>query len=71
MITEICNECGQSVQMGTGLFVNRVLDLNNKRTRIKMGKPFPEGDFVCIICDEKLSQENLRKHDLRNQRIAN
>ena len=66
MIAEICNECGKSVQMGTGLFVNRVPDLNDKKTRIQMRKPFPEGDFICIICDEKLLQENLRKHDLRN-----
>jgi hypothetical protein len=66
MIIEICNECGQNVQKGTGLFVNRVHDLNDKKTRIQMGKPFPDGNFICIVCDEKLSQENLRKHDLRN-----
>ena len=38
MITEVCNECGQSVKWGTGLFVNRVPDLNDKKTRIQMGK---------------------------------
>ncbi len=61
MIIEICNECGQSVKLGTGLFVNRVPDLNDKNIRIHMGKPFPEGDFVCIICDEKLSQRKLKQ----------
>jgi hypothetical protein len=66
MIIEICNECGQSVQKGTGLFVNRVPDLNDKKTRIQMEKPFPDGNFICIICDEKLAQENLRKNELRN-----
>lgn len=66
MLKEICNECGQSVKIGTGLFVNRVLDLNNRKTRIQMGKPFPAGDFICIICDENLLEESLKKYDPRN-----
>lgn len=56
-IIEICNECGKKVQMGTGLFVNRIPDLNEKKERIQIGKPFPEGDFVCVICDEKFTQK--------------
>ncbi|MEK6646610.1 MAG: hypothetical protein AABY84_08050 [Candidatus Firestonebacteria bacterium] len=54
MEIEICNECGKSVQWGTGFFVNRVADLNETEYRVEMGKPFPEGNFICIECDEKI-----------------
>lgn len=66
MIIEICNECGKSVKMRTGLFVNRVSDLNDKKTRAQMEKPFPEGDFICIVCDENISEEGLKQHGIRN-----
>jgi len=59
MITKKCNECGHSVCMGTGLFVNRIPDANDKKTRIQMGKPFPKGDFICIICEIKITQGKL------------
>jgi len=59
MITEKCNECGRSVHVGSGLFVNRIPDANDKKTRIKMGKPFPEGDFVCISCDIIIRHEGF------------
>jgi ribosomal protein L34E len=52
---EICNECGRNVNLGSGLFVNRVLDLDDRKTRKKNNKPFPEGDFICRECEEKLS----------------
>jgi hypothetical protein len=51
---EICNECGKSVKWGSGNFVNRVIDLNDIETRIEMGKPFPNGDFVCAECDYQI-----------------
>jgi hypothetical protein len=53
MDVEICNECGRSVKPGSGLFVNRVPDFNSPEERKEMGKPFPEGDFVCAECDAK------------------
>jgi hypothetical protein len=34
---------------------------------LEMQKPFPEGDFICIECDEKLSQ----KVNAGNKRISN
>jgi len=52
---EICNECGRNVNLGSGLFVNRVLDLDDRKTRKDNNKPFPEGDFICRECEEKLS----------------
>ena len=52
MDNETCNECGRSVKFGSGLFVNRVIDLSDEETRIEMGKPFPKGDFVCSECEE-------------------
>ena len=48
---EICNECGVSVKFGSGHFVNRVPDLNDPETRKEMGKPFPNGEWICSKCD--------------------
>ena len=48
---EICNHCGKDVSFGSGLFVNRVPDLNDFETRIANRREYPKGDFVCIICD--------------------
>lgn len=56
-LVEKCNECGRLVSPGSGLFVNRVPDLNTVTTRIEMGKPFPEGDFVCAECDSRSDTE--------------
>lgn len=53
MESEICNECGRSVKAGTGLFVNRIIDLNDLGTKIEIGKPFPVGEFICIECYEE------------------
>jgi len=52
-MTEVCNECGRSVRLGSGWFINRVPDLNEPQERRGMGRPFPEGDFICAECDGK------------------
>lgn len=49
---ENCNECGRSVIFGSGWYVNRVPDFNDKEIRIEMGKSFPQGDFICSECNE-------------------
>lgn len=54
MKNEICNECGKIVSAGTGLHINRVPDFNDLEERIEMNKPFPEGDFICVECDEMI-----------------
>jgi len=51
---EICNECGRSVAFGSGWFVNRVPDLNSIEERIEMGKPFPEGGWLCAECEARI-----------------
>lgn len=56
-MTEICNECGRSVKFGSGNFVNRVPDCNTIEERNEMGKRFPQGDFLCVECDEKPDNE--------------
>lgn len=48
---ERCGECGRSVTFGSGWYINRVPDLNSVETRQEMGRPFPQGDFVCSECD--------------------
>ena len=50
-MTAICNECGRSVAWRSGRYVNRIPDLNSVEVRKEMGKPFPEGDYVCEECD--------------------
>ncbi len=57
---EICNECG-SVKWGSGLFVNRVIDLDDYKTRKEMGKPFPEGSYICRECDDKIFNKKCKK----------
>ena len=52
---EICNECGSDVSWGSGLFVNRVCDLDDYKTRKKINKPFPKGDYICPECEAKLN----------------
>jgi hypothetical protein len=56
-LVEICNHCGRDVSFGSGLFVNRVPDLNDIPTRIENNLKYPEGDFVCVKCDSKSSDE--------------
>lgn len=51
---EVCNECGRDVSWGSNLFINRVLDLDDYETRKIMGKPFPEGEYICRDCEEKI-----------------
>lgn len=51
---EICNECGRNVKMGTGFFVNRVVNLDNEVERIEAGKPSPWGAFMCAECDTRI-----------------
>ncbi len=60
-VNEICNECGQSVKCGSGRFVNRILDCNTVTVKRKMGKPFPEGDFICEDCFEENDRPVLEK----------
>ncbi|MHA2647673.1 MAG: hypothetical protein V2G51_06500 [bacterium JZ-2024 1] len=52
--TGMCNECGRNVGWKSGLFEDRVVHFDNHRTRKKMNKPFPEGDYISRECEEKL-----------------
>jgi hypothetical protein len=51
---EICNECGRGVGFGSGLFINRIVDLGDYKTRKMMNKPFPKGEYICRECEEKV-----------------
>ena len=53
-----CNECGRSVEPGSGNWVNRIHDLNDPKTRKGMSKPFPYGDFICAQCDARWDVED-------------
>ena len=54
---EICNRCGKSVAIGSGNYVNRVPDFNTVEVRIKIGYPFPEGDYMCAECVAEKERE--------------
>jgi hypothetical protein len=56
-MSESCNECGKSVKIGSGRFVNRIPDLNDVETKKAMGKPFPEGEYICDGCDKIRDKE--------------
>jgi len=58
--TEICNECGSDVSPGTGLFINRIIDLNDEKYRKEMGKPFFKGDYICAECESDIQKEFAR-----------
>src|SRR5579862_663128 len=49
--SEICCVCGRRVDESSFLFVNRVPDLNDLEGRVAAGRPFPHGEWVCVICD--------------------
>jgi len=57
---EVCNECGRNVGWYSGLFVNRVIDLDDYATRKENGKPFPQGDYICRECEEKIRKNRLK-----------
>jgi hypothetical protein len=56
-LVEICNHCGMDVSFGSGLFVNRAPDLNDIPTRIANNLRYPQGDFVCVKCDSKSTDD--------------
>lgn len=53
---EICNHCGKPVSFGSGLFINRIPDLNDISIRFDNGLKYPLGNLVCRVCD-KLTPE--------------
>lgn len=57
LLNEFCCECGRSVRPGSGLFANRIPDGNSITVRAEMGRPYPEGDFVCCECDGVASDD--------------
>ena len=59
-MTEICKNCGKSVAWGSGKYVNRIPDANDRETRTENGDQFPEGDFLCAECEEEITKEEIR-----------
>ena len=57
MEIEICNECSRSVKIGSGLYINRVVDFDEYEDRVEMQKPFPEGEFICSECEKTLKEK--------------
>lgn len=57
-VKEICNECGNSVEFGSGRFINRIPDFNTPTERKIIGRPYPEGDFICAECESSYEIRN-------------
>lgn len=53
-MNEFCNVCGRSVESRSGRFVNRTPDFDEPHERAERGSPYPDGDFVCAECDERI-----------------
>lgn len=53
-VKEICCECGKSVTLGSGLFVNRVMVFDDYETKVERGCPYPEGGFICPECEDEI-----------------
>lgn len=49
---EICQQCGKSVSIGSGKFVNRIPDLDTLEERKERNVPHPEGDYICEVCGD-------------------
>jgi len=60
---QICNECGRSVAPGSGWWVNRVPDCNTPKERRRIGKPYPNGDFICAECDQECPLDDRRARE--------
>lgn len=60
---EICNECGKSVARGSGKFINRIPSFDDEATQKEMGKPYPDGEFMCIECEDKYYKEHAGDFD--------
>ena len=56
-MSQICYECGESVKMGSGKFVNRIPTGNTYEENKDMNCAFPRGEYVCADCDEKIRGE--------------
>jgi len=54
-LKDTCVECGKSVRLGSGRFVNRVPVLDDYKTRVANGHPYPYGEYICVVCDNKNS----------------
>ena len=52
-MAETCSFCNRSVRPGSGWFANRIPDASRK-TRLAEGRPYPEGEFVCCECVDRL-----------------
>ena len=52
---DTCNECGRNTAPGSELFIDRVPSGDDFETHREMGKPFPEGGFICRECEAKIN----------------
>jgi len=56
-MSEVCYECGKSVKFGSGKFVNRIPSLDTEKEREEMGTPYPQGEWLCEMCDMRADGE--------------
>ncbi len=54
----ICVECGKSVAAGSGRFVNRVAVLDDYKTKVERGCPYPNGGYICPECESDIEAES-------------
>ena len=54
---ECCNECGHSVEFGSGNYVNRIPSEEDTQENIDNNKEYPHGAWICAECEEKFEED--------------
>ncbi len=49
-MANVCNQCGKSLPSALMRFLYSIPDLHTVEEREAIGKPFPEGDYLCMDC---------------------
>jgi DNA-directed RNA polymerase subunit RPC12/RpoP len=66
---EICCQCGRSVKIGSGRFVNRVLSFDNDGIYDTIGIPFPDGKYTCAECMQEYDNNGVLNQEIQTKGI--
>jgi len=52
IMVDVCQDCGRSVEWGSGRFCDRIPDFDSYEDRVEKNCMFPEGAYICEECDQ-------------------
>ena len=69
---DICVECGESVEFGSGNFANRIPVLDSLEVNKEKGCPHPEGKWICDRCNRRIEKEyeNNKPEHLKEDKMS-